>query len=117
MAGLIALTVWTATWLSVVLLVVGAVALTVGEMLESPSWWTISYELAPPARKDEYLAAFDLCYGLMGIVGPMAMALVVAGGALGWAGYAAVLIVALVAAGRLAPHRDAEEATAQSVPV
>lgn len=117
MAGLIALTIWTAAWLSVALLLLGAVALTVGEMLESPSWWTLSYELAPPARKDEYLAAFDLCFGVMGIVGPMAMALVVAGGVAGWAGYAGVLVVALFTAGRLAPRRHAEVATVQSAAV
>lgn len=117
MAGLIALTASTPAWLSVALLLISAVALTIGEMLESPSWWTLSYELAPPARKDEYLAAFDLCFGVMGIVGPMAMALVVAHGAAGWASYAGVLVVALLTAGRLVPRRHAEAAIVQSAAV
>ncbi|MGE7391101.1 MFS transporter [Streptomyces sp. NPDC004126] len=75
-------------------LLAAAVFLTFGEMLESPAWWTISYELAPADRKNEYLAAFDLSTGIVSIAGPVAMALVVGADATGWLVYGAVLLAA-----------------------
>ena len=108
MAVLVALTARAPTGVAVLLLAAGAVALTVGELTESPSWWTLSYELAPAERKNEYLAAFDLSWAVVGIAGPVAMVLVVSAGAAGWLVYAAVLAAAATAAGLLVGQRARE---------
>ena len=107
MAAIFALAPSVSRWLAVILLVTGAAALTLGELLESPSWWTVSYELAPAARKNEYLAAFDLSWALIAIAGPAAMAGIVASGALGWLFYGVALTVAAAAGTWLARHRAA----------
>lgn len=106
MAVLIALTVTVPEAAAIPLLLVAAVALTFGELLESPSWWTLSYELTPPDRKNEYMAAFDLSAAAVGIAGAPAMAAIVALGAPGWLLYGVVLL-ATAAAGRLLAGRRA----------
>ena len=78
--------------------VVAAVLLTLGEMTESPAWWTLAYELAPPGRSTEYLAAFDLSYALLNIAGPPLLVLVVDHGSTGWLAYAAGVVAALALA-------------------
>ena len=77
------------------LLLAGTVLMTIGEMLESAGWWTISYELAPEHRRSEYLSAFSLNYALLATVGPALMALLVESGQGAWI----VLALAYVAAG------------------
>jgi MFS family permease len=102
---LLALTPGTATPVAVLLLGAAAVVLTLGELLESPSWWTVSYELAPVALKDEYLAAFDLSWALVTIVGPASMAGIVAFGSTGWVVYGVVLLLAAVCGSALIRRR------------
>ncbi|HST47608.1 MFS transporter [Jatrophihabitans sp.] len=92
----IGVTAHLGTGLSALLLVVAALALTAAELWESPSWWTLSFELAPVARRDEYLATFDVSSSLVALVGPAAMTLIVAAGPGGWVAYG---VVALLAAG------------------
>jgi MFS family permease len=94
LAGLLALTTLVPGPLAVLLVLAGVAALTLGELLESPSWWTVSYELAPARRKDEYLAAFDLSWAVVAIAGPAAMAAVVSLDSLGWLLYGGVLLLA-----------------------
>jgi hypothetical protein len=77
---------------------VAAVLLTLGEMTESPAWWTLAYEQAPPERSTEYLAAFDLSYALLNIAGPPLLVLVVDRGSTGWLAYAAGVVAALALA-------------------
>jgi MFS family permease len=77
-------------------LLAGAVLLTFGEMLESAAWWTLSYELADPARRSEYLATFSLNFAVLAIVGPLLMALVVALGPGGWLALGALFLLASV---------------------
>jgi protein-S-isoprenylcysteine O-methyltransferase Ste14 len=106
MAGLLALTAYTTTpALAVALIGIAALILTLGELLESPSWWTLSMQLAPADRKNEYLAAFDLCWALIGIGGPALMTAVVVAGPAGWVGYGIVLLGAAGGAGALATRR------------
>lgn len=93
MAVIIAATARASTWLAIPLLLLAAISLTVGELLESPSWWTLSFELAPAEHRNEYMAAFDLSGASMTIVGPLAMAGIVAIGAPGWLVYAAAMLV------------------------
>jgi hypothetical protein len=84
--------------------VLGAIALTWGEMLESPAWWTISFELAPAERRTEYLGAFALNYELVAIAGPALMALLVQSGAIGWGVLAAAFVASTAAARALVPR-------------
>ncbi|MDI5972440.1 MFS transporter [Streptomyces sp. SL13] len=105
MAVLIGGTAEVSTPWAVVLVVAAAVALTFGELYESPAWWTISFELSPPDRRDEYLSAFDLSGATVGILGPLALAAVVALGTLGWLLYAALFVVAGAAALALITRR------------
>ena len=107
MAGLLALSAEVPSALAVGLIGAAALALTLGELLESPSWWTLSMALAPANRKTEYLAAFDLCWALVGIGGPPAIAVVAAAGSVGWLGYGAVLLAAAGCGGALARRRAA----------
>jgi MFS family permease len=81
--------------LAVAVIAVAGLVLTFAEMTESPAWWALSYELAPPGRSDEYLAAFDVNYAALAIAGPPLLVLVVERGAAGWLGYAAVVLAAL----------------------
>lgn len=105
MAGMLALTAHAPAFLAVVLIGIAALSLTLGELLESPSWWTLSMLLAPGDRKNEYLAAFDLCWALVGIGGPTLMAVVVSAGSAGWVGYGVVLLTAAVGARVLVRRR------------
>jgi MFS family permease len=94
MALLIACTAHASALAATVLMAAASVALTFGELYESPAWWTVSYELAPADRRDEYLSAFDISSSVVGIAGPVALAGVVALGGLGWVLYAAVFALA-----------------------
>lgn len=105
MAGLLALTAHASALVAVGLVGIAALALTLGELLESPSWWTLSMLLAPAERKNEYLAAFDLCWALVGIAGPTLMTVVVSSGSAGWIGYGVVLLGAAGLGGMLATRR------------
>ncbi|WP_194892146.1 MFS transporter [Catenulispora pinisilvae] len=106
MAGLLALTAHAPALLAVALIGIAALTLTMGELLESPSWWTLSMLLAPANRRNEYLAAFDLCWALVGIFGSALMTVVVSAGPAGWLCYGAALLAA-AAAGRLLASRRA----------
>jgi MFS family permease len=105
MCGLIALTAHTGRVGALALLLVAGVVLTFGELTESPSWWTLSYKLAPEQRRSEYLSAFDLCWAVVAIAGPAAMVLVVSAGTAGWLGYGLVLVLAAAAGTALARGR------------
>jgi len=98
----IAVTGFAGTALSIVLLLGAGLALTAAEMLESPSWWTVSFELAPADRRDEYLAAFDMSSSAVALVGPALMALIVAAGPGGWVGYGVLALLAAAVASLIA---------------
>lgn len=107
MSLLIACTTHASALTATVLMTAAAIALTFGELYESPAWWTVSYELAPADRRDEYLSAFDMSGSVVGIAGPLLLAGVVALGSLGWVLYAAVFVLAGAAAAALIAHRAA----------
>ena len=81
-----------------VAIVAGAVALTWGEVLESAAWWTVSFELAPADRRQEYLGVFSLNYEILIIAGPTLMAVLVNVGVAGWGVLAALFLAAAIAA-------------------
>ncbi|MEV7010664.1 MFS transporter [Streptosporangium sp. NPDC051022] len=105
MAAILALTPMVSSPVAVVSLLFVALALTFGELLESPSWWTISYRLAPAERKNEYLAAFDLSWAMVAIAGPAGAAVLVSQGSAGWIGYAVLLVGAALSGTWLAVRR------------
>jgi hypothetical protein len=76
----------------------------------------VSYELAPAGRKDEYLAAFDLSWALIGIAGPGAMAGIVALGSRGWLLYGLALLLAAACGTALTHRRFTRMADAGKVP-
>jgi|1185.fasta_scaffold18658_2 MFS family permease len=101
------------------LLAVGMVALTFGEVLQVAGGIGVSYDLAPRERQGEYLAVFWLGVAAMYMVGPALITVgVVANGSAGWLGFAALLLVAGVlvrpaAEAASAQIRRANESTAQ----
>jgi MFS family permease len=74
--------------------VLAAVLLTAGEMLEGPAWWTISFELAPEQARNEYLAAFDLSSAILNIVGPLLLVAMVHTGTPGWLVFGTITLMA-----------------------
>jgi Major Facilitator Superfamily len=61
------------------------IALTLAELWHSAGAWGISFQLAPPDRRTEYLAVFNLAIVVQGIIGPTAVtALAFPRRGLGW---------------------------------
>ncbi|MGW4793265.1 MFS transporter [Nonomuraea sp. NPDC004297] len=91
------------------LVLAAVVLLTAAEMWQAAGSWGISYELAPPDRRGEYLSVFSLGTTLQSIVGPVLLtALVVPHATVGWLGLgllflATGLVVPAVAAPRGKP--------------
>lgn len=99
-------------WGAAGLLLLGTLFLTAGELWQSAAGWSLSYELAPPDRRVQYLAVFSTGIGLQDVVGPLlVVALVLQHGSLGWAVLAAVLLLAALVVGPVAA------ATARSRPI
>lgn len=90
-------------------LVLGVVALTVGELWQSAGGWGLSYALAPAEGRGEYLATFHLSTSAQYVVGPLLVTVgVVNQGAAGWIGLAAAFVLAgmlMPAAARRAAQR------------
>ncbi|MEU6837780.1 MFS transporter [Streptomyces rubiginosohelvolus] len=90
--------------MAVALVAVGlaVVALTVGENLHAVAAWELSYEMAHPASRPQYLSVFGMGMSAQLIVGPFLMtAFVLKAGATGWL-VIAVLFTAATAAFSLA---------------
>ena len=111
---LIGLAAGDRVWLCTVLLLAGALALTVGEMVQSASRWAIGVGLAPDHAQAEYLGAFNMSIAGQSMVGPvLCTALVLGWGMTGWLVLAAVLLLAGIATGPAAEwahRRLADEA-------
>ncbi|MDT3442556.1 hypothetical protein [Pseudofrankia sp. BMG5.37] len=83
---------------TVVALTVSVVLLTLGEITQVGSAWTVSFTIAPPDRRNAYLAAFSLGRAFSRAVGPLLMTgAVLALGRAGWLTLAAVFALAAVA--------------------
>jgi len=87
-------------------LVLATVVAALAEMSNSGAWWTISYLMAPPAHREEYLAAFDISVPAVNLLAPSVMVGVVGLGLLGWFGYAAIMVVGTLVALPLLRHVD-----------
>ncbi|MFB8274831.1 MFS transporter [Nocardia colli] len=83
-------------------LVVGVVALTVGESLQVAGAWELSYEHAPSAERGAHLAVFSIGVGVQHSVGPGIVSLLAVWGAVAWFPFAAAFVLAGTATRRIA---------------
>lgn len=75
-----------------VLLLLAAVALTLGELWQSAGGWGISYGLAPQAQRTYYLSVYQLGATGVTVAGPAVLVMAVVDvGPAGWVGLAALL--------------------------
>lgn len=80
--------------LGFVVLVIGVLLLSFGEILQSAGAWTASFEMPPPGRQSEYQGVFALGRGLRQSAGPWLVTSVILGlGAWGWLIFAAGFVV------------------------
>lgn len=105
MAGLLALSALHNVVLGAAAVLLAGIMLTVGELLEGPAWWTLSYELSAPGRDSQYLAAFDLNMAVLNITGPVLSIALVQAGSVGWLAYGALLVAAAGVARHLTTMR------------
>jgi MFS family permease len=99
---------------AVAVLGAGCVLLTLGEMSQQASAWSLSYGLAPEERQGEYLGAFAMGTRIYDSLGPILVTSAILGlGQLGWillgvlyAGLALALSAAARWAGRALPGRS-----------
>jgi MFS family permease len=98
-------------WAAALCVVFIAVLLTLGELYESPAWWTLSFDLAPRERSTEYLATFGLVYALVSVIGPPMAVMIVDHGVAGWIGYAAAITMASAYISLIVRHRAREDGT------
>ncbi len=83
------------TWLSVLLVLTGAVVHVVGEMIGSGGQWGVQTGLAPRERQGQYQGFAGLGLSLSGIVGPpLIAALCIGWGRPGWLVLGAVIMLA-----------------------
>ena len=80
--------------LATLLAVVAAVLITFGEMWQSAAGWTISYELARPERRAQYLSTFQMGTVVQAAAAPWVLTHLVMPNPHGWLIFAAVIGVA-----------------------
>ena len=82
---------------AIVLLVIGALLHAFAEILSQAACWSLSFELADPARAGAYQGVFSMSFSAGATIAPLVIALTLSGGMAGWIALAAVF--ALSAAG------------------
>jgi len=80
--------------LAIVLAVIAAVLLTFGEMWQSAAGWTISYELARPERRAQYLSTFQMGTAVQAAAAPWVLTRLVMPNPHGWLIFAGLIGVA-----------------------
>jgi MFS family permease len=83
---------WTAV--AITLAFMAVVALTFGELWQSASGWTLSYELADADRRTAYLATFQLGNALQQAAAPWLITTVLFPSPFGWLAFGAVAVAA-----------------------
>ncbi|MFB6439689.1 MFS transporter [Streptomyces sp. NPDC056411] len=97
-------------------LAAAVVTLSLAEVIANSAVWDLSIALAPEEQRGRYLSVFNLSVAGQRVLGPvMVTGLLLGSGSLGWWVAAAVLVVAGVAAERVA--RAAGERMREGVPV
>lgn len=100
-------------WATTVLFSAAVVVLTIGEIGQVGSAWTLSFAIAPPEDRNAYLAAFSIGRSVSRAIGPLLMTgVVLALGETGWIALAVVFagaaILPVIAAGHPRPGLPAE---------
>jgi MFS family permease len=80
--------------LGIALAIVATVLLTFGELWQSAGGWTISYELAKPDRRAQYLSTFQLGTSLQSIVAPFVVTKLILPNSGGWLFFAVCVTLA-----------------------
>ena len=107
-----------ATALVVAILVLGMVALTAGELLQSAGGWGLSFLLAPAWSRAEYLATFSLGTSMQFVLGPTLVTVgVLENGSLGWVALAGVFLLAAAAVGPLVARAARRPALTGASPI
>ncbi len=86
-------------WLAALCAILAVALLTLGELWSSAGRWTISYDLARPQQRAQYLSTFQLGMALQSILGPWVIVQLVFPTRGGWLYFAA----AMMTAGMLVP--------------
>ena len=86
-----------------VVVLVGAVVYTLGELTAGPVVAALSAEAAPAAQRGRYMAATQLAWSVAGAIGPLLWAFLLARGA--WAAWGASLVLCAVWSGLVAGAR------------
>src|SRR5216683_1140682 len=103
-------------WVTIVILTASIVVLTVGEIIQVGSAWTLSFAIAPANDRNAYLAAFSMGRAFSRATGPLLMTgVVLALGEFGWialaAAFAGAAVVPVLAARRHAAAPATPEET------
>jgi predicted MFS family arabinose efflux permease len=118
--GVFSVTRAVTVWLAVVLLVIGVVLLSLGELWSAVAQWTFRFDLADPRRQADYGAAFSMGTTLATVVGPiMVTSLLQASGGFGWGIMAAYFIALSLVSGlilRWAEERSAGQRNTEPAP-
>ncbi|WP_166869432.1 MFS transporter [Salinibacterium sp. ZJ70] len=78
---------------AIVLLVLGALLHAFAEILSQAASWSLSFELADPARAGAYQGIFSMSFSAGATVAPLVIALTLANGMPGWIALAAVFAI------------------------
>jgi len=90
------------------LVLLAAVALTLGELWQSAGGWGVSFELSPPGRRNYYLSLYNLGASAVAVLGPGLLTVAVIGkGPAGWAVLGVVFLLAGVVIAAVARHAAA----------
>ncbi|MGW4500751.1 MFS transporter, partial [Micromonospora sp. NPDC004336] len=85
----------TGPWLAAAVLLVGAAAQVIAEMLHGAGSWQLSFDLAPDGRHGQYQGFFGTGVPLARMLGPVLLtALIVDGGPAGWLAFGALYAAA-----------------------
>ena len=118
------LTAWllgqvTSRSLAITLAFVAVILLTCGELWSSAGRWTISYDLARPQQRAQYLSTFQLGVSLQSIIGPWVIVSLIFPSHVGWLTFAVVVAMAgllVPAVARRAPKHRAGKGASVPLP-
>lgn len=97
--GLFAIAAGLPTWLTVIVLLIGAIVHVLGEMLHAAGSWALGYGLAPEHAQGQYQGLFQMSLHLGQLITPaMAGVLLTRFGASGWVVFAVLFLIAGAAA-------------------
>lgn len=106
----------TSIGVGVVLVVLGVIVLTVGELMESPVSNTVAAEAAPANARGRYLAVHQTSWNIASVVAPASLtALLAVSGFAVWGALSAVAIVGGIGFGLVARHLPAARAEVGAV--